>query len=479
MQQPFSALRHSSMVKVAGIGFLILIMLIPMSMTRGVIHDRLGVSLDARRDIMHSWGGEQLIGGPVLVVPYTHTRVISFDRRDQRDAGYSERIEEEGELYLLPQRLEIDATLVPEIRRRGIHEVPVYTANTVISGVFATPDTSGLGLDDAQFDWTRAFFTLPVSDARAIRNSPSISINGEGINGKVAKFAAGSASIAGFPPQIMALAGNMLDEQGRNAPLSFSIDLDLGGSDSLNYLPFGDTTEVTVRSSWQSPSFTGAHLPETREVNAEGFLATWRVSSLGRALPSRWTSGGHENLATMNSAFGVHLFVPIGAYQLTDRATKYAVLFIGLTFVAYFLFEVLLKLKLHTLQYLLVGFANTLFYLLLLSLAEHVGFGWSYLVSAAGSTGLVAAYSSSILGSWRRASLVGAMLVGLYGFLYLTLNAENYAMLAGSIGLWMILGLVMYLTRGIDWYQWGSPGEQIAADEESTAQEELFAGKRT
>lgn len=474
MQQRIGALRHSSMAKVVGIGFLVLLMLIPMSMTRGVILDRQAVSMDARHDIMRSWGGEQLIGGPVLVVPYKRTRVISLDHRDQRNARYGERIEEQGELYLLPQELEIDATLVPEIRKRGIHEVPVYTANTVISGVFAVPDTTGMGFDDAQFDWSRAFFALPVSDARAIRNSPSISINGE-----AAKFAAGGSSIAGFPQQIMALAGNMLDEQSRNAPLSFSIDLDFGGTGVMKYLPFGDTTVVTVRSSWQSPSFVGAHLPETREISAQGFLATWRVSSLGRALPSRWTSDDADGLATVNAAFGIDLFVPIGPYQLTDRATKYAVLFIGLTFVAYFLFEVLLKLKLHALQYLLVGFANTLFYLLLLSLAEHVGFAWSYLVSAAGSTGLVAAYSSSILGSWRRASLVVAMLTGLYGFLYLTLNAENYAMLAGSIGLWMILGLVMYLTRGIDWYQWGAPGEHIAADNESAAQEELFTGKRT
>jgi inner membrane protein len=233
----------------------------------------------------------------------------------------------------------------------------------------------------------------------------------------------------------------------------------------------------------------GGHLPEKREVSTEGFQATWRVSSLGRALPSRWTSHSPEKGATpisafnlnpyagndgpINSAFGVNLFVPIGPYKLTDRATKYAVLFIGLTFVAYFLFEVLLKLELHALQYLLVGFANALFYLLLLSLAEHIDFGWSYLVSAMGSAGLVAAYSSSILGSWRQTSLVVAMLAGLYGFLYLTLNAESYAMLAGSVGLWMILGLVMYLTRGIDWYQWGSPGESVGI------QEELFAGKRT
>jgi len=455
MQQQFSALRRSSMLKVAGIGILILVMLIPMAMTRGVIHDRSSISHQARLDIMRSWGNQQLVAGPILVVPYKLVRLHP----------YGDRQEEDGELYLLPEELLVDVELIPEIRYRGLHEVPVYTANTVMTGAFAPPDTTGLGIDQADFDWSRAYFAVPVADARAIRNAPAIEINGE-----AARFEAGGERIHGLPLQIVAGAGLFLDENSRSAPLQFTIDLDIGGTDRLQYLPLGDTTSVAIRSDWPSPSFTGNHLPETRVVTEAGFNASWRVSSLGRSLPSRWTSADDEVNSIADSAFGVDLFVPVGLYQLTDRATKYAVLFIGLTFVTYFLFEVLAQLRLHPLQYLLVGFANTLFYLMLLSFAEHLGFGWSYLVSSLASTGLVAAYSSSILGGWRRAALITIMLTCLYGFLYLTLNAESYAMLAGAIGLWLILGLIMYLTRGIDWYQWGRP-------DSGEGQQELFAGQ--
>jgi inner membrane protein len=238
-------------------------------------------------------------------------------------------------------------------------------------------------------------------------------------------------------------------------------------------LPLADSTSVSIHSTWDSPSFIGGHLPETRDVRADGFDATWRISNLGRDLPSRWTSESYQYQQAERSSFGVGLFVPVGMYQLADRATKYAVLIIGLTFVGYFLFEVISRLHLHPLQYLLVGFANTLFYLLLLSFSEHIGFGWAYLVSSVASTMLIGGYSGSILGSRRRAVVIVGMLAGLYGFLYLTLNAENYALLAGSLGLWVILGLVMYLTRGIDWHNWGNDGNN---DEESD-QVEMFAGQ--
>jgi len=458
MQQPFSAIPRSSLIKVVGIGVMILVMLIPMSMTRGVIHDRQAINLEAQVDIMNAWGQQQLVGSPILVVPY----------KIERMGSYGEYVAEESEVYILPQQFVVDIDLLPEIRYRGLHEVPVYTANSVMSGEFAQPDMLGLGIDHATFDWSRAYFALPISDARAIRNAPAINIDG-----KEVRFEAGGNKVAGLPTQIVAPAGEILDDATRNGTFAFSIDLDLGGTKSLKLLPLGDTTEVSMRSSWSSPTFTGDHLPETREISDDGFTASWRVASLGRALPSRWTPDSFPNGMQHLPGFGVSLFVPIGIYQMTDRATKYAVLFIGLTFVTFFLFEVLVRLRLHPLQYLLVGFANTLFFLLLLSLSEHISFGLAYFMSGLASTGLVALYSASILKSWRRASLVAAMLSGLYGFLYLTLRAESLAMLAGTIGLWFSLGLVMYLTRHIDWYSWGSSGDS------GPNQEELFAGSRT
>lgn len=418
-------------------------MLIPIAMTRSVVNDRMVVAATARQDIMRSWGQPQIVGGPILVVPYTVERLDYYEDR-KLHTGY---------VYLLAKSLSIEAELIPEVRYRGLHEVPVYTASTSMRGVFAAPDTSDLGLEGATVDWGRAYFALSITDARAVRNTPAMTING-----RSSYFEAGGSQIPGFHPQIVAGARDIMDAETRRAEFAFSIRLDLSGTDSLQFLPLADATDVSMVSSWDSPSFIGGHLPENRTIGEDGFEASWRILSLGRELPSRWTSDSYHYQQTEHSSFGAGLFVPVGIYQLTDRATKYAILLIGLTFVGYFLFEVISRLQLHPLQYLLVGLANTLFYLLLLSFAEHIGFGWAYLVSTIASIGLIGGYSWSILDGRRRAILIIAMLACLYGFLYLTLNAETYALLAGAIGLWISLCLVMYLTRRIDWYHPGDHG---------------------
>jgi inner membrane protein len=453
MQSQLSALGSSPLSKVAAIGILILIMLIPVSMTRGVIDDRSLHGEQARQDIMQSWGRQQTVGGPILVVPYSLVRTgPDGDRRERF-----------GTVYFLPELLDTAVEMQSEIRQRGVHEVPVYTAAMSLTGRFAAVDTSRLGIDGATLAWSRAVIALPLSDARAVRNSPEI-VLGEA----TARFSAGGSRVTGFENQIIAPVAFLQNDAARSASLAFSLDIDLAGTERMHFLPLGDVTRVSARSDWSSPSFSGAYLPEQREIGEDGFTAEWRLSNLGRALPSSWTAESFQDPTIMGTAFGVDLFVPIGLYQQTDRATKYAVLFIGLTFVAFFLFEVLQRLRLHPLQYLLVGLANALFYLLLLSVAEHTGFGPAYLLSAVASTGLISGYSATILGGWRKSMPVAALLVLLYAFLYLTLNAETYAMLAGSIALWIGLGSVMYLTRNIDWY---SLSRQKAPD-----QSELFAG---
>ncbi len=233
--------------------------------------------------------------------------------------------------------------------------------------------------------------------------------------------------------------------------------LQLNGADSLRISPLGDTTKVTMNSTWPSPSFVGNYLPEHREVSDSGFSAAWQVSSLGRSLPSQWTGKTAIKGNKQQMSFGVDFYQPVSLYRLSLRAAKCAVLFIGLTFVAYFLFEVMAGLRLHPLQYLLVGFANALFYLLLLSLAEHIGFGWAYLASSGASISLVAGYSVAILGRESRGLLMAIILAGLYSFLYMTLKAETYALLAGALGLWITLAIIMFLTRRIDWYAQGGP----------------------
>ena len=429
--------RHSVSVKAATIAVLVLILLIPIGMIENVIQDRTQVGAFAEADIMRSWGGAQVVAGPILVLPY----------RTEQLSSYGVKSLSTGRAYVLPGQLGISADIVPDERYRGIHKVPVYTANVRLSGRFGKPDLDGLGISSDHIEWDRAYFALAVEDARAITRPPEIDIADRSI-----RFVLAQRQISGMPAQIAAPAKDLFGDVGDDTVMSFDLKLSLKGTKDLQFLPFGDTTTVTMTSAWPSPSFFGSHLPMERTVDDTGFSARWQISSLGRALPSSWVDGADEQASARHSAFGVGLYTPIGLYQLSLRATKYAALFVVLSFAAYFLFEVIAGLRLHPLQYLLVGFANTLFFLLLLSLAEHIGFGWAYLVSAIASSGLISAYSVAVLEQRRRAAIVAVVLGLLYGFLYMTLRAETYAMLVGSVFLWASLGSIMYMTRRVDWY---------------------------
>jgi inner membrane protein len=350
-------------------------------------------------------------------------------------------------LNLLPELLDIDASLDPEVLYRGIHEVPVYRAKVRVSGIVRIPDDEAA---DPALELLRrnAFLALALTDAGATRSAPVLRIEGREI-----PLEAGGSLLAGWPPHMIARVGDIVAAAEPGARLRFEIDLDFAGGELLHVLALGDTTNVTMRSAWPSPSFTGRYLPHEREVRDDGFTAAWTLSGLGRPLPAQWREGTLDASIGVTSTVGVELYNPVDLYQKTQRATKYAILFIGLSFVAYFLFETMGRLRLHPMQYLLVGFANALFYLLLLSLAEHIGFGAAYFMSAAASIVLIAGYSLSVLRNASRAGVMAAMLAGLYLFLYLVLQAEDYAMLAGAVGLWVILGAIMYLTRHVDWYR--------------------------
>jgi inner membrane protein len=437
MQNLIPSLSNSASVKAFTIGFLILVLLIPLGMVKGVIYERDQTGRAAKQDIQRTWGNPQFVAGPMLVIPYS---AIHANSR-------GEEFLTSDHLYLLPEKLNVDGVINPEFRYRGIHNVPVYTTSLNLSGTFSSKWLTEMNILDEHIDWKGAFVALGVSDGRAITEIPSIRLADTDV-----RFEPGGKEVAGLPPQVIAPIGKALNPEQFHSEMSFQIDLSLNGSESLRFLPAGDTTNVSIQSSWSSPSFSGNYLPEEREISEDGFSATWRVSSIGRSMPSRWTEMSGARIAADESTFGVDLYVPISVYRLTERATKYGVLFIGLTFVAYFLFEVIAGLRLHPLQYLLVGFSNSLFYLLLLSLSEHIGFGLAYILSCVASCALITGYSLSVLGDRRRSLIMTTILLLLYSFLYMTLKAESYAMLVGAIGLWASLAVVMYLTRRIDWY---------------------------
>ncbi len=224
------------------------------------------------------------------------------------------------------------------------------------------------------------------------------------------------------------------------------------GSEQLEFLPLGGETKVDIKSRWSSPSFTGAYLPNTREVT-DGFSANWSISSFGRSYPQQWVDGETDQQTILNARFGVSLIQSVDFYTKIDRTIKYAVMFIAITFLAFFLFEILSKIKIHPFQYLLVGFALALFYLLLLSFSERFGFLPAYVISTMATIGLIASYSAKVLKANKKASIVSALLALLYSYLYVIVQLEDLALFYGSILLFALLALTMYLTRNIDWYR--------------------------
>jgi inner membrane protein len=320
-------------------------------------------------------------------------------------------------------------------------------------------------------DWDEAYLSVAVADARGIKEPMRLrSDAGDGI------FEPGGVKVRGFDPQVIVpLPG--LAKSGAPSGFQFGFGLKLSGTEKLRFLPVGDRTEVLLTAAWPSPSFVGAYLPARRDIDDQGFSAEWKVLHLGRSYPGEWRDAEIPAKLIASSAFGVNLFVPVSTYQKSTRAAKYAILFIGLSFLAYFMFEVFGNLRLHPFQYLLIGFANCLFYLLLLSLSEHTSFVVAYGISAAASTALVVGYSVSILKSLSRVLTMLALLTGLYTFLYVTLRAEQYAMLIGAAALFIILATVMYLTRRLDWYRvtldlgpdWPPPGAGASQQATRTA----------
>jgi inner membrane protein len=431
-------MRNSVMARLGMMGLLLIGLLIPLTMMQSVISERTGRRDEAAHAISAEWGGAQTLAGPVLTIPY---------RMAWKDANGNVR-ERTQRMFFLPESLTIDGNVEHSMRSRGLFEVVVYTATLKVSGRFARPDLSSLRPDPSHVDWENATVDVGVTDPRGIARRLSMRWGGREIT-----FLPGVTANGLFSTGLRAPAGVPPDGTGS---IPFEFEIHLNGTRDFRVLPGGDETQLRLASTWPHPSFSGAPLPRERQVTASGFTASWIVPYFGRGYPSRWTSdeiNPEQRRAEADaSAFGVTLLRPVDIYQQTERAVKYAALFIVLTFVIAFLWEVTASTLVHPVQYLFVGFAMCVFYLLLLSLAEHIDFDRAYGAAAFATVALLAWYWSWVLNGLKQGVVMGIALVGLYGFLYLLLRLEDYALLAGSIGLFLMLAVVMFLTRRINWY---------------------------
>jgi inner membrane protein len=388
-------------------------------------------------EVSSKWGNVQIVTGPALVVPYTH-------RWTETSAGGS-RINrsETRKAIFLPEQLSARGSIDSEIRSRGIFTVPVYRLALTVEGEFARPSFSELDVQPAEVAWERAHLAVGISDTRAIQEETAVSWNGE----KVA-FLPGTGGFTDGGAGIHAVVGVTNTTQR----VEFSFPLSLNGSLGVYLTPFARNTVVELQSNYGHPSFQGNWLPAERSVSSSGFQAEWSVPFLGRNYPQAWRAEKAMREAIDGSRFGVELVNPVDQYRMAERSVKYAGLFILLTFAAVWLIEVLSALRVHPFQYLMLGGALCLFYLLELSLSEHLGFPMGYAIASIAVIGMVAAYCVVALHRIRRAIVVGAGVALLYAYLYVLLMNEDYALLIGSLGLFGILAAIMYATRRVDWY---------------------------
>lgn len=426
------------------LGLLILLLQIPVSSVESLVSERQATQSQAALEVQQKWGQEQQLIGPLLVIPYQH-------KRHWQDAfsGVKETKIDIKHAVFLPETFAAQSRLSTEKRYRGIFEVPLYQAAVTMSGHFAKPQFSQWDIQDEDVLWDRAKLVIMVSDARAIQKQATLNWNGTGY-----VFEPGTAKTtlnkAGYHAQLKNL-------HSATQRFAYSIELLLNGSNSVYLAPVGKDSELTFTAPWPDPSFQGKWLPTSRQVSADGFDARWRIPYLGRNFPQQTRDYPSVHDEVSNSLVGVDLITPIDNYRMAERSIKYALLFLFLTFGAIWLMEVMAGMRVHVIQYLLIGAGLCLFYLLELSLSEHLGFYWAYAIATAAIVTMISAYAYVVLHSGKHAVFIGASLSALYLYLFTLLQEQNYALLIGAVSLFALLAVVMYVTRNIDWFRLKPP----------------------
>ncbi|MGK2924839.1 MAG: cell envelope integrity protein CreD [Lysobacterales bacterium] len=423
---------HRATLKLLFLGALSLAMLVPLSMVHSVVAERQNLQLAAERTIAGRWGGSQSVSG---LVALTEVPVDEQPERpaDQRTVWQANVLSE----------VTIDADLTTEWRYLGIYRIPVYSVVVDVRG----------RIDWTQIDHLQSSgdlqFWLPLGDVRGVRDVSTLKLGELQIPARPISVAA--ETITGL--QFTLSAG----DRGRAGP-DYQLQITLAGSHSLIFLPLADTTRVALDADWPHPEFVGQFLPIERSIADSGTTASWQLPGLNRPYGDHWTLD-ETGLQQLNLArFGMRLETPVDGYQRSERAVKYGCLFISLTFLTLFLFEVLTGRPLHPVPYLLTGAALAVFYLVLLALSEYLSFGVAFLTAAALLVLIVTPYTGAVLGERRHGYLVGAMMSLTYALLYILISAEHAALLMGSLALLAAIAALMYLTRRVDWYGYGKDG---------------------
>ncbi|MFH0132898.1 cell envelope integrity protein CreD [Variovorax sp. VaC1] len=472
MLQFLKALQSSMLVKVAGLFFLLLLLCIPLAEIDSINRERGESQREAANELASTYAGRQTMVGPLLLVPYVERWNEPLRDAQGKVIGQEPRSKELAHV-VFPDKLHIEGTMAPQERYRGIFKIQFYTLDATLSGGFAAFDPKAVSHSetDSKIEFKPPFIAFDVSDLRGLDGSPALVMNGEAL--RFRQRVPGIADDAWLANGIHApVTGAALAAWQAGTPLPFEMKLGLVGQDTLAIAPIAEETTAHLLSPWAHPSFGGRFLAVDRSVTPQGFDARWRVSSLvtsareqvraglsgsgagpdGEAQAATQAAGtARRNLGPLQT-FDVSLAQPINVYSMSTRAGKYGMLFIGLVLMAAFMFELFRKLRLHPIQYGLVGLSIALFFLLLLALSEKFTFWMAYAGAATASVALLAVYFSAVLGGWRRGFSFGAFVALLYGALYGLLASESNALLLGALLIFGMLAALMLVTRKVDWY---------------------------
>lgn len=422
--------KNKLVIKSFFIGFLVLALLIPTFLIMYLVNERRERKQEVTKEISNKWSASQTITGPFLIIPYTETE---------------NNLQVKKVLYILPELLEINGNIEPEIRYRSIYKVPVYTIKPMtLKGKFSRHSLTVLNMNSSLIRWNEAKLCVGISDLKGLKEQ-AIKWNGQLL-----------AMESGMPESTIAAQGInsslQLDSSFLSSENEFSIQLTLQGSEKLYFTPMGSNTAAHLTSKWNNPAFDGKYLPDTEKVNKNNFEAEWKISQFNRDFPKIFSNAENVKYSVAASAFGVVLLSPFDAYAQTMRSLKYAILIIALTFFAYFFSEIFQKRPVHPLQYILIGMALVVFYTLLLSLSEYILFPTAYLSASSATIILLSWYTYSIFKKRSTTLIFASLLSVLYLFIYVLIQMQDNALLFGSIGLFVLLALAMYLSRKIDWY---------------------------
>lgn len=452
-------IRESISLKIFSIGILVLLLLIPTAWIQSLIEERQQRAQAVVQDINETWSGEQVLLGPVLVVPVVRQESVIDEEQGLQTREFEELA------FFLPETLHARSDVQPTRLHRGIFEAAVYESQTVLRARFGSFDFAALDIPENSVLWNKSYLIVGISDLRGVSKNPTVTWGGQPLEGEPTDNIGLSVGLQATPQaddgETAAVSSRRQQEfrKGIKIPLKAAggpqpgqevvIQLAVKGSRALHFMPAGKTSEVTITGKWDSPSFVGSFSPSDRKVGPDGFEARWRVLHYNRPFEQQWV-GNNRELKDVD--FGVRLLIPVGQYQKSMRTAKYGILLILLSFVALLLVELITKIRIHAFQYILIGAALIVYYSLLLAFSEHIGFNVSYLISSACTIALVVLYVYAILHNRRITVLFGGLLSFFYLFIFVIIQLQDYSLLAGSIGLFALVAALMYVSRKVNWY---------------------------